>query len=44
MTKKRRNPAAVALGRLGGLATAGAGMRARTMRVKLLAEPVEFVN
>jgi len=26
---KRKNPAAVALGRLGGLAAAGAGMRAR---------------
>jgi hypothetical protein len=29
MAKKRKNPAAVALGRLGGKAAAGAGMRVR---------------
>jgi hypothetical protein len=29
MEKTRKNPAAVALGRLGGLAAAGAGMRKR---------------
>jgi hypothetical protein len=29
MAKKRKNPAAVALGRLGGLAAAGAGIRKR---------------
>jgi hypothetical protein len=29
MVKKRKNPAAVSLGRLGGLAAAGAGIRKR---------------
>lgn len=29
MVKKRKNPAAVTLGRLGGLAAAGAGIRKR---------------
>jgi len=29
MTKRRKNPAAVALGRLGGLAASGAGARRR---------------
>ena len=33
MAKKRKNPAAVALGRLGGLAAAGAGARARMAKM-----------